>query len=106
MDRRPMMPSRRTPRILTTAVAAAGAATLVACGADAPAATRGGDVDFGIVVQGKKLEHTFLVRNDKQAPVTIARVTGCPYCAIAPFDSVIPPGKEGRIAIAIETSNM
>jgi hypothetical protein len=101
-----MTTSRRTTRILTTVAASAGAASFIACGRDAPAATRGGDVDFGIVVQGKKLEHTFLVRNDKPTPVTIARVSGCAYCAIAPFDSVIPPGKEARIPIAIETSNM
>jgi uncharacterized protein DUF1573 len=102
------MPRRRsatstTPSLLALAAATA---TIVACGSDAPAATRGGDVDFGIVVQGKKLEHTFLVRNDKSAPMTIASVSGCPYCTITPFDSVIPPGKDGRISIGIETSNM
>jgi uncharacterized protein DUF1573 len=95
----------RSTRMLST-LTTLTALALAACGRDAPAAVRGGDVDFGIVVQGKKLEHTFLVRNDKTAPVTIARVDGCPFCAIAPFDSVIPPGKDARIAIAIDTKDM
>jgi uncharacterized protein DUF1573 len=97
--------ARRPAPTSTALVASLTLGGLAACGGDAPAAMRGGDVDFGIVVQGKKLEHTFLVRNDKPQPVRIASVTGCAYCTIAPFDSVIPPGKDGRIAIAIETSN-
>jgi uncharacterized protein DUF1573 len=99
-------PKRAAHARLLRLCAATAALTTAACGDEKPETSRGGDVDFGIVVQGKVLEHTFLVRNDKPARVTITKVSGCQVCSVAPFDSVIPPGKDTPIAIAIDTRSM
>ena len=61
-------------------------------------------VDFGPVVFGKKLAHTFVVRNPGGAALHVQQVTSPCECFRATFDETIAPGKSGRIRTEIDTS--
>jgi hypothetical protein len=82
--------------VLLALPAAAGDAPRI--GIDKPA------VDFGPVVYGKKLSHTFVVRNSGGSPLQVVEVTSRCDCFRATFDPVIAPGKSGRIRTEVDTS--
>lgn len=91
------------PRLVAiAAVALSGSA----CGEAKIERSRGGDADFGTVVQGKDLAHTFILRNESKVPTRITRIDGCEFCTLAPFDSVLPAGSERPLPMSISTSQM
>jgi hypothetical protein len=61
-------------------------------------------VDFGAVVFGTKLSHSFLVRNAGGAALQIEQVTSPCKCFRATFDETIAPGKSGKIRTEVDTS--
>lgn len=62
--------------------------------------------DFGSISQGKKLEHTFVIKNKGDAPLTIRSVRpACGCTAITTSASVIAPGKTGEIKATFDTTN-
>jgi Protein of unknown function (DUF1573) len=60
--------------------------------------------DFDAVVKGAKVTHTFVVKNEGQAPLIISKITNSCDCFSARFDETIAPGKEGNIDVTIDTS--
>ncbi|HEX8960661.1 MAG TPA: DUF1573 domain-containing protein [Geobacteraceae bacterium] len=62
--------------------------------------------DFGSVSQGTKVEHTFVIRNRGDAPLTIKAVhPACGCTAVATSATVIAPGKAGEIRTAFNSAN-
>ena len=59
--------------------------------------------DAGVVVRGDQIEHTFAIKNEGQAPLTIRRVDPSCGCTVAKFDETIAPGERGRIHTVIDT---
>ncbi|MEM7164485.1 MAG: DUF1573 domain-containing protein [Planctomycetota bacterium] len=66
----------------------------------------GGKFDWGSVLQGTKVEHTFKVHNDGDMPLQIFGVRpGC-GCTTASFDREIPAGGVGEIRMIMDTSRL
>jgi len=62
--------------------------------------------DFGTVAQGKKVEHTFVLKNRGNAPLTIKNTSTSCGCTVAVVSSpVIQPGKTGDIKATFDTAN-
>jgi len=61
-------------------------------------------VDFGPVVFGKKLSHSFVVRNLGSSPLRVEEVSSPCECFRATFDDAIAPGQSGRIRVEVDTS--
>lgn len=62
--------------------------------------------DFGSISQGKKVEHTFIIRNKGDAPLIIKSVRpSCGCTAVTTSASVIAPGGSGEIRAAFDSSN-
>jgi hypothetical protein len=61
-------------------------------------------VDFGSVVFGTKLSHSFVVTNPGDAPLQIEQVTSPCKCFRATFNETIAPGKSGKIRTEVDTS--
>src|SRR2546421_10922265 len=59
-------------------------------------------LDLGEVPQGKLIEHVFLVENAGSKDLYIERVVSI---NIIDFDKVIPPGKEGKIRLGLNTKD-
>lgn len=59
--------------------------------------------DFGTLVKGEEVTHTFVLRNTGDEPVTIVFVKPSCGCTVAEFDKVIPPGGEGKVTAALDT---
>lgn len=100
----------RPEKLLRLAAAAAG---VVVCLTVRPATgqltrdgSRGQSHDFGTVTQGEKVVHAFTLRNDGPAFLTIERVDLSAGSMAARFLSVIPPGKEGRLKIEWDTTQI
>lgn len=60
--------------------------------------------DFGQVVKGARITHTFVIENEGKEPLTITEIKNPCDCFSATFDRTIDPGKEGRIHVTIDTS--
>jgi hypothetical protein len=60
--------------------------------------------DFGQIVKGTNITHTFLIKNEGQAPLIVDKITNPCDCFSATFDRTIDPGKEGRIHVTIDTA--
>ena len=62
------------------------------------------DWNFGNVIQGEEVAHTFHFRNTGQSNLFIKKIeTGC-GCTIANYDKVpVLPGKEGKIEITFNS---
>ena len=58
--------------------------------------------DFGELKAGTPLKYSFVVKNSGDAVLNISSVTPSCGCTATDFDKVIPPGKEGKITLAIE----
>jgi hypothetical protein len=77
----------------------------LAASAQAPKITgKNATYDFGQVVKGAKVTHTFVIKNAGQAPLTVNKITNPCDCFSATFDPTIAPGKEGRIYVTLDTS--
>jgi hypothetical protein len=55
--------------------------------------------DFGPVAPGRTLGHTFAIRNDGTAPLTILRVEGSEPGMRSHFTSSVPAGETGRVRV-------
>ncbi|MCM2359834.1 MAG: DUF1573 domain-containing protein [Geobacteraceae bacterium] len=62
--------------------------------------------DFGSIGQGQKVEHTFIIRNRGDAPLTIRKVRpACGCTAVTTSASVIAPGRTGEIKATFDSAN-
>lgn len=62
--------------------------------------------NFGTLVQGEKLHHTFSFKNNGDSPLSILRVVPTCGCTAANASSpVIQPGKSGEIKIVFDSTN-
>jgi hypothetical protein len=62
--------------------------------------------DFGEIEKGIPVEHTFLIRNDGDAPLLISRVkTSCGCTATDYSREAIMPGDEGMITVSYNAAN-
>jgi hypothetical protein len=62
------------------------------------------DYNAGVVQKGAKVEYAFVIKNTGKAPLQILEAKpGC-GCTVAEFDKEIPPGGEGRIRAAMDTT--
>ncbi|MCX7925314.1 MAG: DUF1573 domain-containing protein [Fimbriimonadales bacterium] len=59
--------------------------------------------DFGEITQGAVVKHTFIVKNEGDAPLEITARPSC-GCVTPYFDKVIEPGKEGRIEAELRSA--
>lgn len=59
--------------------------------------------DFGEIVQGAVVKHTFIIKNEGDAPLEINARPSC-GCVTPYFDKVIEPGKEGRIEAELRSA--
>jgi uncharacterized membrane protein len=65
-----------------------------------------GTYNFGTVNQGKKVQHSFTIRNSGDAPLQIKQLTAsCGCTAAKPSSSVIPPGRSAEVAITFDSAN-
>ena len=62
--------------------------------------------DFGTVRQGTKLAHTFVLRNEGAAPLTIAGVEPTAHGMTVRFGKVVPPGGTGRVTVEWDTTGV
>lgn len=61
---------------------------------------------FGNISQGKKVQHSFVIKNTGDAPLQIKRLkASCGCTAATPSSSVIAPGKTGEIKVVFDSSN-
>lgn len=58
--------------------------------------------DFGKVFEDKALSHTFVIKNEGDAPLRVEDVDPDCACTVADYDGVIPPGGEGRLTLTIK----
>ncbi len=61
------------------------------------------EYDFGEITQGAVVKHTFIVKNEGDAPLEIMARPSC-GCVTPYFDKVIEPGKEGRIEAELRSA--
>lgn len=59
--------------------------------------------DAGVVMRGAKIEHTFAIKNEGAAALTIREVQAACGCAVTRFDRTIAPGERGRVHTVIDT---
>ncbi len=60
--------------------------------------------DWGTLVQGKKVEHSFLIENKGRSTLKILKVTSNCGCTTTRYDEEIAPGEIGAIDLEIDTS--
>jgi len=58
--------------------------------------------DFGKVFEDKALSHTFVIKNEGQAPLRVEDVDPDVACTVADYDRVIPPGGQGKLTLTIK----
>ncbi len=62
--------------------------------------------DFGTVAQGKKVDHSFTIKNSGDTPLTIGQVSTSCGCTVAEVSSrSIPPGKSANIRATFDSTN-
>jgi hypothetical protein len=59
--------------------------------------------EFGDVYRGEIISHIFVIRNEGRADLVINEFTASCGCSVTESDRVIPPGKEGRAILEIDT---
>lgn len=65
-----------------------------------------GSFNFGSVAQGRKVQHTFRIRNGGDAPLRIKKLeASCGCTAVKPSSSVVPPGKSATIEVTFDSSS-
>lgn len=60
--------------------------------------------DFGAVVQGRRVEHAYEVRNRGSSDLILERVDASEVLTVQGFDPVIPAGGSGKIRLALDTA--
>jgi hypothetical protein len=91
------------------AALALGAAAVVAQEAASGAAPKAVAVeptkDLGVVSQGSKVTHEFVIKNEGNAPLVLHDVRpGC-GCTVAEYDEKIAPGGSGTVKAVMDTSD-
>ncbi|MFN7018351.1 MAG: DUF1573 domain-containing protein [Fimbriimonadales bacterium] len=61
------------------------------------------EYDFGEITQGAVVKHTFIIKNEGDAPLEIAARPSC-GCVTPYYDKVIEPGKEGKIEAELRSA--
>jgi uncharacterized protein DUF1573 len=75
-------------------------------GAPAPhAAAPFTSFDFGDIYKGEIISHIFVIKNEGTADLIIKEFVGGCGCEIVSADKVIPPGKEGKAQVEINTAS-
>ncbi|WP_136514406.1 MULTISPECIES: DUF1573 domain-containing protein [Geomonas] len=65
-----------------------------------------GSFNFGSVAQGRKVQHTFKVRNGGDAPLQIKKLeASCGCTAVKPSTTVVPPGKSATIEVTFDSTS-
>ncbi|MBJ6749787.1 DUF1573 domain-containing protein [Geomonas anaerohicana] len=65
-----------------------------------------GSFNFGTVAQGKKVQHTFTIRNNGDAPLQIKKLeASCGCTAAKPSTSVVSPGKSAEIEVTFDSGS-
>ncbi len=71
-----------------------------------PTALAGNAVkDFGMVDKGRRLTHSFEIRNAGDAMLEITNVRPACGCTVAEYDREIAPGETGTVTATVDTSN-
>jgi hypothetical protein len=63
------------------------------------------DYEFGEAVQGKLVEHAFTVRNSTDRDLVVRRVSALGAVVVTKVDSVVGPGRTGRVHLRFDTRN-
>ena len=58
--------------------------------------------DFGKVFEDRPLIHTFIIKNEGNAPLRVEYVDPDCACTVAEYDPLIPPGGKGQINLEIK----
>ena len=62
--------------------------------------------NFGTLIQGKKLDHTFTVRNSGDSPLKISHIRpACGCTAVNASSPVVNPGKTSEIKVSFDSAN-
>ena len=61
-------------------------------------------VDYGVVMKGKPIQHTFVIRNEGSATLRITEVKPACGCTVVDFDATIEPGASGEIRAQLDTT--
>jgi hypothetical protein len=94
--------TRRWSRLLALAASVASATAEAA-----PRVAAEGPFDFGIVERGARIEHVFRVTNAGDAPLRLEQVKSTCGCTVALIsDPDVAPGREGRVAVTLDTARM
>lgn len=65
-----------------------------------------GSFNFGTVAQGKKVQHSFTIKNSGDAPLQIKKLdAACGCTAAKPSASVIQPGKTAEIEVTFDSAS-
>jgi len=64
------------------------------------------DHDFGKVIEGKAVSHTFKLKNEGSADLVIKNVSPACGCTASDFTKVIAPGAEGAVTLTVKTDGM
>jgi hypothetical protein len=60
-------------------------------------------VDFKDVTEGKDISHSFQVFNEGDETLKIEQVKPDCSCSVVQFDRLIPPNKQGKIRVKVDT---
>ena len=64
-----------------------------------------GTVNFGTIPQGKKVQHSFIIRNSGDAPLQIKKLEAdCGCTAVKPSTSVVQPGRRAEIDVIFDSA--
>ncbi len=58
--------------------------------------------DFGKVFENQAMGHTFVIKNEGDAPLQVEDVDPDCACTVADYDRVIPPGGQGKLTLTIK----
>lgn len=64
------------------------------------------DFDFGKVIEGKVVAHTFKLKNEGSGELVIKNVSPACGCTASEFTKVIAPGGEGTVTLTVKTEGM
>lgn len=62
------------------------------------------EFDWGTLIQGQKIKHSFLIENRGRSPLKILKVVATCGCTTTRYDEEIAPGEFGAIDLEIDTS--
>ena len=83
------------------------AASVVPAAADPRLTVADPVVSFGTVERGSRIDHTFVLRNVGDATLRIDNVKSSCGCTVAVVsDRDVPPGREGRVTVSLDTARM